>query len=68
MQQKLKKKNEYQLVNVQANIFKKYQCSQTCILVLTTSTGVFPKTLAAPATPPMQNVFIEPMSTLGSPP
>ena len=40
----------------------------TCILVLTTSTGVLPNTLAAPAIPPMMNVRMEPMSLDGSPP
>lgn len=44
------------------------ELQQTCILVFTTSTGVLPKTLAAPAIPPMINVFMEPMSLLGSPP
>lgn len=44
------------------------ELQHTCILVFTTSTGVLPKTLAAPAIPPMINVFMEPMSLLGSPP
>ena len=40
----------------------------TCILVLTTSMGVLPNTLAAPATPPLQNVQNDPMSLELSPP
>ena len=39
----------------------------TCILVLMTSTGVFPKTLAAPATPPIIKVLTIPISFVLSP-
>lgn len=40
----------------------------TCILVLTTSRGVFPKTLAAPAVAPNMAVTIGCISFLGSSP
>jgi len=40
---------------------------QTCIRVFTTSMGVFPNTLAAPAMPPIQNVLMLPISLELSP-
>ena len=39
----------------------------TCSLVLITSIGVLPKTLAAPASPPLRKVFTGPMSFALSP-
>ena len=42
--------------------------AHTCILVLITSIGVLPKTLAAPATPPHSMVLRAPMSLELSPP